>query len=102
MLTWLRLYNSPERVTSSRVGIPGLFFSLSFAPFLFFSFYLKGGVTGLGAGGCSYCGTFVRVPVAEAGPAGDLRQHLQDAKPPLYAFNHTKSPGRIGERTELV
>lgn len=32
----------------------------------------------------------------------DLRQHLQDAKPPLYAFNHTKGPGRIGERTELV
>lgn len=78
VLTWLRLYNSPERVTSSRVGIPGFFFSFSFTPFLFSLFYWKGGV-----GAPSYCGTFVRQPVAEAGPTGDLWQHLQDAKP-LY------------------
>lgn len=70
MLTWLRLYNSPERVTSSRVGIPGLFFFSLLRPIsFFFLFYWKGGVTGLGGGGlggCSYCGTFVREPVAEA------------------------------------
>lgn len=36
----------------------------------------------MGWGG-SYCGTFVKQPVAEAGPNGDLWQHLQDAKP-LY------------------
>lgn len=44
VLTWLRLYNSPERVTSSRVEIPGFFFSLSLYPFSFFLFYWKGGV----------------------------------------------------------
>lgn len=45
VLTWLRLYNSPERVTSSRVKIPGLLFFLSppLLPFLFFPFYWKGG-----------------------------------------------------------
>ncbi len=74
VLTWLRFYNSPERVTSSRVEIPGFFFSFSF-PLLFFLFYWKGGV------GAAYCGTFVRQPVAEAGPTSDLWQHLQDAKP---------------------
>lgn len=51
MLTWLRLYNSPERVTSSRVGIPGLFFLSPSPHFFFFLFYWKGGVTGLGGGG---------------------------------------------------
>lgn len=77
MLTWLRLYNSPERVTSSRVEIPGLFFC--FAPSLFSPILLEGW-----GGGCSYCG-FVRLQVAEAGPPGDLWKHLQDAKP-LYTI----------------
>lgn len=78
MLTWLRLYNSPERVTSNRVEIPGLlffFFLLSFTPSLFFILLLEGW-----GGVRSYCGTFVKQPVAEAGPTGDLWQHLQDAK----------------------
>lgn len=45
VLTWLRLYNSPERVTSSRVEIPGVFFFLFFFyPCSFFFFYWKGGV----------------------------------------------------------
>lgn len=74
VLTRLRLYNSPERVTSSRVEIPGLFL---FYPFSFFSSLLLEGW----GGGRSYCGTFVKKPVAEAGPTGDLWQHLQDAKP---------------------
>lgn len=79
MLTWLRLYNSPERVTSSRVEIPGFSPPLSLSPlFLFSSLLLEGW-----GGGPSYCGTFARQPVAEAGPTGDLWQHLQDAKP-LY------------------
>lgn len=77
VLTWLRLYNSPERVTSSWVKIPGCFFFSFSSPHFFFPFYWKGGV----GGGCSYCGTFVKQPVAEAGPASDLWQHLQDAKP---------------------
>lgn len=38
VLTWLRLYNSPERVTSSWVKIPGRFFSLSLHPISFFPF----------------------------------------------------------------
>lgn len=54
-----------------------VFFS-SFLPLFFFSLLLEGW-----GGGRSYCGTFVRQPVAEAGPTGDLWQHLQDAKP-LY------------------
>lgn len=67
VLTWLRFYNSPERVTSSRVEIPDFF--LFFLPP--FSFFLSLLLEGWG-GGCSYCGAFVRQPVAEAGPTGDL------------------------------
>lgn len=74
VLTWLRLYNGPERVTRTHSRL----FSFPFTPFSFFSLLLEGW-----GGGPSYCGTFVRQPVAEAGPAGDLWQHLQDAKP-LY------------------
>lgn len=92
VLTWLRLYNSPERVTSSRVKIPGLlFFSLSSSSTLsLFSFLLEGW-----GGGCSYCGTFVRLPFAEARPNGDLWQHLQDAV--VYAFNRATRRGCIGD-----
>lgn len=97
VLTWLRLYNSPERVTSSRVKIPGLlFFSLSSSSTLsLFSFLLEGW-----GGGCSYCGTFVRLPFAEARPNGDLWQHLQDAL--VYAFNRATRRGCIGDWKERV
>lgn len=53
-----------------------LFFSLLSTPFPFSSLLLEGW-----GGGCSYCGTFVRQPVAEAEPRSDLWEHLHDPKP---------------------
>lgn len=50
VLTWLGVYNCPERVTSNLAEIPDFFLQIVF--------------TGRVGGGLSYCGTFVSQPVA--------------------------------------
>lgn len=86
VLTWLRLYNSPERVTSSRVEIPGLFFFL-FHPISFFSFT---GRVGWGWG-AQLLWNICQAASCRGRANWWFMATSGRCKALVYAFNHTKT-----------
>lgn len=98
VLTWLRLYNSPERVTSSRVEIPGPFFFFLFRPISFFSFT---GRVGRG-GGAQLLWNICQAASCRGRANRWFMATSGRCKALVYAFNHAKSPGWIGDWKEMV
>lgn len=97
MLTWLRLYNSPERVTSSRVEIPGSFFSFLFYPFSFFFLF-----TGRVGWGLQLLWNICQAASCRGRANRWFMATSARCKALVYAFNHTKSRGCIGDWKEMV